>query len=188
VMWFLLDLRRDGKVTAIGAATAIIVGCVVITPAGGYISPMWAIALGAFAALPSYAIIVWRPRTRLDETLDVLAAHGTAGLVGIVATGLVAEVGWNGISNGLFYGDAGQFAWQVVAALVAPTYAFAMTFALLKLLGLFMPLRVSELEEQIGLDTQQHGEEAYTSAEGAILVVPEDGHAGFESAPVPVNA
>ena len=75
---------RGGKVTAIGAATAIIVGCVVITPAGGYISPMWAIALGALAALPSYAVIVWRPRTRVDETLDVLAAHGIAGFTGIL--------------------------------------------------------------------------------------------------------
>ena len=179
-MWMLLDLRYGGKITAIGAATAIIVGCVVITPAGGYVSPMWAIALGAFAALPSYAIIVWRPRTRLDETLDVLAAHGTAGLVGIVATGLVAQVGWNGLSDGLFYGDAGFFGWQVIAALVAPTYAFLMTFGLLKLLGLVMPLRVTDNCEQIGLDTQEHGEEAYTSAEGAILVVPEDGAFAFE--------
>src|SRR3954469_10027010 len=181
VVWFLLDLRYGGRVTAIGAATAIIVGCVVITPAGGYVSPMWALALGAFAALPSYAIIVWRPRTRLDETLDVLAAHGTAGFVGIVLTGLVAQVGWNGISDGLLYGDAGQFAWQVIAALVAPVYAFVMTFGILKLLVRVMPLRVSEREEQIGLDTQEHGEEAYSSSEGAILVLPEVEAFGVEA-------
>jgi len=78
VVWFALDLFRGRKVTAIGAATAIVVGCVAITPAGGYISPGWAMLLGALAALPSYAIIVWRTRTRVDETLDVLAAHGTA--------------------------------------------------------------------------------------------------------------
>ncbi|HET7444059.1 MAG TPA: ammonia channel protein, partial [Solirubrobacterales bacterium] len=69
VVWFLLDLARGRKVTAIGAATAIIVGCVLITPAAGYISPMAAILLGAAGAIPSYFLIVWRPRTRVDETL-----------------------------------------------------------------------------------------------------------------------
>ena len=82
VAWFVLDLIRGRRVTAIGAATAIIVGCVAITPAGGFVSPGWAMALGALAALPSYAVIVWRTRTRVDETLDVLAAHGIAGLTG----------------------------------------------------------------------------------------------------------
>ncbi|MHB8533226.1 MAG: ammonium transporter, partial [Solirubrobacteraceae bacterium] len=63
VVWFLLDLIRGRQVTAIGAATAIVVGCVAITPAGGYVSPAWALALGALAALPSYTVIVWRTRT-----------------------------------------------------------------------------------------------------------------------------
>ena len=189
VVWMLLDFRRDGRVTAIGAATAIVVGCVAITPAGGYISPMWALVLGAFAAVPSYLVIAFRPRTRLDETLDVLAAHGLAGLTGIVTIGLVAQVGWNGISDGLLYGNAAQFGWQLVAALVAPTYAFAMTFGLLKLLGAVMPLRVTDAAESLGLDIQQHGEEAYSSAEGAILVVPENADAlGWEPDPVPVRA
>jgi Amt family ammonium transporter len=186
-VWMFLDWRRDGRPTAIGAATAIVVGCVAITPAGGYISPMWAIVLGAVGALPSYAVIAWRPRTRLDETLDVLAAHGLAGLTGIVFIGLVAQIGWNGFSDGLLYGDAGQFAWQVIAALVAPAYAFTMTFGLLKLLGALMPLRVSEGDESTGLDVRQHGEEAYSSAEGAILVVPEHGVGpAWEPEPVPV--
>src|SRR5204862_6276315 len=127
--------------TGSGAATAFAVACVAITPAGGYIGPMWAIGLGAFAAVPSYFVIGFRPRTRLDETLDVLAAHGLAGLTGIVTIGVVAQVGWNGISNGLLYGDASQLLWQVIAALVAPVYAFVATFALLKVLGVFMPLR-----------------------------------------------
>jgi ammonium transporter, Amt family len=178
VVWFALDLFRGRKVTAIGAATAIIVGCVLITPAGGFISPGWAMALGALGALPSYAIIVWRPRTRVDETLDVLAAHGTAGFVGILFIGFVAQVGWNGISDGLFYGNADQLLWQALAAIATPAYAFGMTFALLKLMGALMPLRTTELEEAIGMDVTQHGEEAYASGEGAILVTPESGLEG----------
>jgi Amt family ammonium transporter len=170
VVWFALDLIRGRKVTAIGAATAIIVGCVVITPAGGYVSPGWAMALGALAALPCYAMIVWRPRTRVDETLDVLAAHGVAGLTGILLLGLVAQKSWNGVSDGLLYGNADQFLWQLIAAAAVPAYAFVATFILLKVIGAVMPLRASEHEEALGMDIVQHGEEAYVTGEGAILI------------------
>jgi ammonium transporter, Amt family len=174
-VWFILDLIRARQVTAIGAATAIIVGCVGITPAAGFISPTWAMVLGVVAALPSYAVIVLRPRSRVDETLDVLAAHGVAGLTGILFIGFFAQLKWNGVSNGLFYGDAGQLGWQAIAVVAAPAYAFAMTFVLLKLIGLVTPLRVTEHEEAVGLDVMCHGEEAYASGEGAILVLPSDG-------------
>ncbi|HEY3492590.1 MAG TPA: ammonium transporter, partial [Solirubrobacterales bacterium] len=106
LVWFALDVIRGRKVTAIGAATAIIVGCVLITPAGGFISPGWAMLLGALGAIPSWAIIAYRTRTRVDETLDVLAAHGTAGLFGILFIGFFAQESWNGMSDGLFYGNA----------------------------------------------------------------------------------
>jgi Amt family ammonium transporter len=177
ITWFVLDLIRGRKVTAIGAATAIIVGCVLITPAGGFISPGWAMVLGFVGALPCYAMIMWRPRTRVDETLDVLAAHGLAGFTGILFLGLVAQVGWNGVADGLFYGDAGQFWSQALAAVVTPAYAFIMTFLLLKLVGAVMPLRATERDEAIGMDVVQHGEEAYVTGEGAILVLP-DGDSG----------
>jgi Amt family ammonium transporter len=175
LVWFALDLIRGRKVTAIGAATAIVVGCVAITPAGGFISPGWAMLLGALAALPSYAIIVWRTRTRVDETLDVLAAHGLAGFTGILFIGFFAEFAWNGASDGLFYGNAAQLGDQALAALVTPIYAFVATFVLLKLIGLIMPLRASEHEEALGMDVVQHGEEAYATGEGAILIAPESG-------------
>jgi Amt family ammonium transporter len=171
--WFVLDLVRGRRVTAIGAATAIIVGCVLITPAGGFISPGWAMVLGFLGALPCYFAIQWRPRTRVDETLDVLAAHGVAGFTGILFLGLVAQIGWNGVADGLFYGDAGQFWSQALAAAVTPAYAFIATFILLKLVGAVMPLRASEHDEAVGMDVVYHGEEAYASGEGAILVQPD---------------
>jgi Amt family ammonium transporter len=175
IVWFGLDLMRGRKVTAIGAATAIIVGCVLITPAGGYVSPGWAMLLGALGAIPSYAIIVWRTRTRVDETLDVLAAHGTAGLIGILFIGFFAQEVWNGASDGILYGNAGQLWDQAKAALAAPTYAFVATFVLLKAIGAVMPLRASDREEAMGMDVVQHGEEAYVTGEGAILLLPDDG-------------
>ncbi|CAB4912892.1 unannotated protein [freshwater metagenome] len=171
VVWIVLDLVRGRQATAIGAATAVVVGCVAITPAGGYVSPGWALAIGAIAALPCYFAILWRPRTRVDETLDVLSAHGVAGLTGTLLIGFVAQSTWNdGAGNGLLYGDAGQLWSQVVAVLAAPTYAFVMTWILIKGLGLLMPLRGPENEEALGMDLTHHGEEAYASGEGAILI------------------
>ena len=129
--------------------------------------------LGVVVTLPCYAVVALRPRTRVDETLDVLAAHGVAGLTGILFIGFFAQQGWNGVADGLVYGDAGQFVSQLVAAVAAPVYAFAMTYVLLRVLGALMPLRGSAHEEAIGMDIVHHGEEAYVTGEGAILLRPE---------------
>ena len=182
VTWFALDLIRGRQITAIGAATAIIVGCVLITPAGGFISPAWAMALGFAGAVPCWFAIQWRPRTRVDETLDVLAAHGIAGFFGILFIGFFAQVAWNGIADGAVYGNWEQLKDQVIAVIAVPAYAFGMTWLLLKGLGALMPLRATEKEEALGMDVTYHGEEAYATGEGAILVTPE---AGIEE-PVPV--
>ena len=180
--WIVIDLIRGRKATAVGAATAIIVGCVLITPAGGFISPGWAMALGVIGTFPSYAIIVWRPRTQVDETLDVLAAHGMAGFFGILFIGLVAQADWNGLADGVFYGEWETMKWQAFAAAAAPVYAFVMTYVLLRVMQAVMPLRATERDEALGMDVIDHGEEAYPMGEGAILVSPE---AGIDE-PVPV--
>jgi ammonium transporter, Amt family len=180
--WFALDAWRGKRITAIGAATAIIVGCVAITPAGGYVSPGFAMLLGALAAIPCWLVITYRPRTRVDETLDVLAAHGVAGFTGILFIGFFAQESWNGTSDGWIFGNFDQLVDQFLAAVATPAYAFGATFVLLKLIGAVMPLRAAEREEALGMDVTYHGEEAYASGEGAILVSPE---AGIEE-PVPV--
>jgi Amt family ammonium transporter len=174
VVWFALDVLRGRKVTAVGAATAIIVGCVLITPAGGFVSPGWAMLLGALGAIPSWAIIAYRTRTRVDETLDVLAAHGASGFFGILFIGFFAQESWNGVSDGLLYGNVDQLWDQALAALAAPVYAFVATFILLKVIGALMPLRATDREEAMGMDVNQHGEEAYVTGEGAILLLPDD--------------
>jgi Amt family ammonium transporter len=140
---------------------------------------MSAILLGAIGAVPSYLFIVWRPRTRLDETLDVLAAHGISGFFGILFIGFFASAGWSGIAggDGVFYGGAGQLWDQAQAALAAPAYAFVGTYVLLRAIGAVAPLRVREHEEGTGLDVAEHGEEAYVHGDGAILISPEAGFA-----------
>src|SRR5215213_3978911 len=181
IAWFVLDLLRGRKVTAIGAATAIIVGCVGITPAGGFISPGWALVLGVVVTIPCYALVAYRPRTRVDETLDVLAVHGLAGFVGILYIGFVAQEAWNGVEaaglapngDGLLYGGGALLGDQALAALLTPLYAFGATFIILSAIKLVVGLRSTEYEESIGLDVVYHGEEAYPTGEGAILVTPE---------------
>src|SRR6266571_3442780 len=113
--WTLLDLKRSGRATAVGAATAIVVGLVAVTPAAGFISPLSAILLGAVAAFPSYYALLWRARTRLDDSLDVIAAHGVGGTVGALLTGILAQKSWNGVADGVLFGNPKQIAIQAAA-------------------------------------------------------------------------
>lgn len=172
LVWMLLDLVRTGKVTAVGVATAIVVGLVAITPAAGFIAPLSAIALGALAAFPSYFALVWRARTRLDDSLDVFAAHGVGGLTGALLTGVFAQESWNGVTNGLLFGNPMQVVIQAVAVFAVAAYTAVGTFVILRAIAAVTALRVPDLAERLGLDVSEHGEQAYTSGEGAILLLP----------------
>ena len=184
VVWALLDHFRTGNVTAVGVATAIVVGLVAITPASGFISPGYALILGAVAAVPSYAVLQWRARTRLDDSLDVFAAHGIGGMSGAILTGVFASAVWGG-ADGLLSGNPGQVGIQAVAILAVAAYCGVMTFIILKVIGIVSPLRPSEKEEARGMDLLNHGEEAYASSSGAILLLDEEmnGGSGAGSSP-----
>jgi len=166
VVWTFLDMMRSGKPTAVGCATAIVVGLVAITPAAGFISPMSAIALGAIAAVPSYLALIIRAKTSLDDSLDVVAAHGVGGTVGALLTGVFAEKSINGVFDGLIAGNPGQVGIQALAVGTAIVYSGVMSFILLKVIGLFIPLRASQSDEATGLDVTMHGEEAYLHGGG----------------------
>ncbi len=172
--WTLVDLVRGGRVTAIGAATAIVVGLVVITPAAGYVGPTAAMAMGALGAIPSYFALIYRARTKLDDSLDVVAAHGTGGATGAILTGVFADPAWSGGPSGLLAGNPGQIVVQLYSVIVVLAYSGVATFVILKLVGLVLPLRISGRVEGVGLDVAEHGEEAYTTGDGAILVSPGD--------------
>jgi Amt family ammonium transporter len=173
VVWSLLEFRSSGKVTAVGVATAIVVGLVAITPAAGFISPGYALLLGAIAAVPSYLVLQWRAGTRLDDTLDVFAAHGVGGASGAILTGVFATAAVGGAS-GLVDGNPGQVLTQAIAIIAVAVYTGAMTFILLKVIGAVTPLRPSEREEAVGMDILSHGEEAYASADGSILILDDE--------------
>jgi ammonium transporter, Amt family len=174
VVWSLLDYSRTGRATAVGAATGIVVGLVAITPAAGFVSPAGALILGAVAALPSYFVIALRSRTRIDDSLDVFAGHGVGGLTGALLTGVLAQKIWNSAGNdGLLFGNPAQLGVQVIGCLSAAAYAGIMTFVILKGLAVVMSLRAVPRVEGVGMDVSQHGEEAYASGEGSILVPPD---------------
>src|SRR3954463_7717414 len=145
VVWTLLDAVRQNKPTAVGCATAIVVGLVAVTPAAGFIGPMSAIALGAIAAVPSYFGIIYRSKTTMDDSLDVVAAHGLGGTVGALLTGVFAQKALNGVADGALFGNPGQLGIQAVAVGASIVYSGVMSFILLKVIGLVIPLRaVSE--------------------------------------------
>jgi Amt family ammonium transporter len=161
VVWTLLDWIRLGKSTAVGAATAIVVGLVAITPAAGFISPMNGLILGAIAAVPSYFALIIRAKTSLDDSLDVVAAHGVGGTVGALLTGVFAEKSLNGLFDGLIAGNPGQVGIQAMAVVTAIVYSGVASFVLLKVINLVIPIRADGSDEGTGLDLTQHGEEAY---------------------------
>jgi Amt family ammonium transporter len=170
VVWTLLDAMRSGKPTAVGAATAIVVGLVAVTPAAGFISPLNALILGGIAAVPSYFVIQLRAKTSFDDSLDVLAAHGVGGTVGALLTGVFADKSLNTVADGLLYGNPGQLLIQATAVLAAIVYSGVASFILLKLIGLVIPLTATASEQIEGIDISAHGEEAYMHASGAAMV------------------
>jgi Amt family ammonium transporter len=183
-VWMLLDRLRTGKFTAVGAATGIVVGLVAITPAAGFVGPLAAIALGGLAAIPSYYGILWRSRTRLDDSLDVVAAHGLGGVTGALLTGVFASAAWGG-TDGLLRGNPALLGKQALALLATVAWSGVVSFGLFKLLAALAALGVDRRAEGRGLDVALHGEEAYGSGEGAILVLADGRPASPQTVPPP---
>ncbi|MGH7448855.1 MAG: ammonium transporter, partial [Longimicrobiales bacterium] len=160
--WIVIDLIRTGHSTAVGAATGLVVGLVAVTPAAGFVTPVGALAIGGIAAGASYAAIQLRARTRVDDSLDVFACHGVAGIMGALLTGVFATTSVNpGGADGLLYGGRGLVLTQAAAVAATVVFAGAMTAGILKLISLVMPLRVPVSAELGGLDLSEHGESAH---------------------------
>src|SRR5881296_2361412 len=162
VTWAALDLMRTGKITAVGAATGLVVGLVGITPAAGYVKPLSGLLIGVLAAGVSYTAIQIRSRTKLDDALDVFSCHGLAGMAGALLTGVFATKLVNPAGgDGLLAGNAGQMGVQLLAVLATVAFAALGTLGILKLVQVTIGARADVPEESAGLDLSQHGEEAY---------------------------
>lgn len=160
--WMTASWIRHKQPSVLGAACGAVAGLVGITPAAGFVTPVASIIIGFLAGLGCFLAVEKVMRGRVDDALDVFGVHGVGGIIGAIATGFFATTAVNeGGADGLFYGNPGLVVTQIIAVVVVAAYAAIVTFGLLKLIDATVGLRVSETEEQIGLDTTQHGEVAY---------------------------
>ncbi|GGR08433.1 ammonium transporter [Deinococcus ruber] len=167
--WLAWEMLRGQKPTAVGAATGAVVGLVAITPACGYVSPMASIVIGVVAASASFWAVQLKHRFRLDDALDVFACHGVAGIVGALLTGVFASKWVNQtIAGGVVDGNWSQLGTQFIGVLTTLAFVGVGSFVLLKLIGLVMPLRVTERQEVDGIDQASHEEEGYREAENSL--------------------
>jgi Amt family ammonium transporter len=160
--WMTVSWLHKGAPSVLGAAAGAVAGLVAITPASGYVDVSASILIGLGAGVFCYAGIQLTKRLRVDDALDVFGVHGVGGAWGAIATGVFATVAVNSAAkDGLIAGNPGQLGIQLVAVAAVITYSAAMTFVILKLIDLFVGLRVPEHEEVLGLDASQHRETAY---------------------------
>ena len=163
--WVGIDWLRTGRPSVVGAATGAIAGLATITPASGFVGPMPALVIGLAAGGLCYGAVELKNRLRLDDSLDVWAVHGVGGTIGMLAAGIFVGVGFMGISDLTLPGtDRGeQIIRQLGAIGAAWGWSFVLTLAILFALKWTIGLRVSEEEEEEGLDLSQHSEKAYVS-------------------------
>jgi Amt family ammonium transporter len=158
--WMAMSWLVHKKPSVVGAASGAVAGLVAITPASGFVEPMPALIIGLVVGIVSFLAVQLRARWRLDDSLDVWAVHGMGGTWGALATGIFAAAAIGGV-EGVWHGNPGQFANQMIAVAATWIYSFTMTFVILKILDKLMGLRVTPQDEAVGLDVSQHGEPAY---------------------------
>jgi len=169
--WMFFDVIKGKKPSVLGFCIGAVVGLVAITPAAGFVGIPQSIVIGLIAAVVSnIAIAIKQKSTTLDDTLDVFPCHGIGGMVGMLMTGVFASTAVHGIPggpNGLFYGNPEFFFTQLKAMGIVVGYSFAVSYGIFKLINFIVPMRVSELEEELGLDETQHNEKY---VQGTLLV------------------
>ena len=160
--WMTVSWLHKGAPSVLGAAAGAVAGLVAITPASGYVDVSSSILIGLGAGVFCYTAIQLTKRLRVDDALDVFGVHGVGGAWGAIATGIFATVAINsGAKDGLLAGNPGQLGIQVIAVGASIVYSAVMTFVILKVIDVFVGLRVPESEEVLGLDASQHREAAY---------------------------
>ena len=160
--WIAIEWKLHGKATTLGAASGAVAGLATVTPAAGFVGPLSAALIGVMAGAVCYLGILAKNKFRYDDSLDVVGIHGVGGVFGLLAAGLFASklVNPDG-ADGLFFGNPSQLAIQGVAILVTIVYSFAITYILFKVVDKLFGLRVSENDEIVGLDLNQHEETGY---------------------------
>lgn len=161
--WIIMEWIHRGKPTTLGAASGAVAGLVAITPGSGFVGPAAALIIGALGGIICYGGILLKSKLGYDDSLDVVGIHGLGGTWGALATGLFAStlINPNG-ANGLFFGNPGQLWIQFITVIATATFVFVMTSIILKVVDVIVGLRVTEEDEERGLDISQHNETGYS--------------------------
>lgn len=163
--WFLLEWMY-GRPSLIGIASGAVAGLVAITPGAGFVPPIAGIPIGAIASIICFYAIRLRKKTGIDDALDVFGVHGVGGTWGVIAAGIFCSLAVNPAgANGLLTGNPAQLLKQLLGIGAVGAFAFVGTIVLGKIVNAIVGLRVSEKEEEEGLDISQHGEQAYDDNE-----------------------
>lgn len=169
VSWLLIETVTTGKATLVGASTGLVIGLVAITPGAGFV-PMWAAIIIGLLVSPIcyFGVSFIKGKLKIDDALDAFGCHGIGGIWGGLATGIFGGSSINEVArwNGLAFGETKLFIAQVVGILVSIAVAVVGTLICAAIVKLFIPLRVDEKSERIGLDMTEHGENAYPSFNG----------------------
>ncbi|WP_236898636.1 MULTISPECIES: ammonium transporter [Clostridium] len=167
--WMLIEKVKHGKPTLLGAATGAVLGLVAITPGAGFV-PLWSSIIIGIAVSPICFFFVEKVKAKFgyDDALDAFGCHGIGGIWGGIATGIFGQTAINPVAqwNGLFYGDVKLFIAQIMSIVITIIFAGGMTFLIIKVMKMFMDIRVDSSEEADGLDVAEHGESAYPSFNG----------------------
>jgi Amt family ammonium transporter len=162
--WSVFDRVRNGKPTAVGAASGAVSGMVAITPSCGFLSPFWALVLGLIVGVLCAIAVDFKYILGFDDSLDVVGIHLVAGVIGTLFIGLAGEVGGSPI--GLFFtGDPLQLGKQAVGVVAVGVFAFGASWLIAKGIEKTMGFRVSSVDEIAGVDAVMHGETAYSQAD-----------------------
>ena len=161
--WLVVEKLVAGHATTLGAASGAVAGLVAITPCAGFVGGMAPVFIGLAAGAVCYAALKLKAKLRLDDSLDVIAVHLVGGTLGALLLGLFADKGVNALgADGLFFGGGiALLGKQALAVLVTFVFSFVVTYIVARILDRTIGLRISDDDEQIGLDQSQHAETAY---------------------------
>lgn len=164
ISWVIVERLHRGKSTMLGAASGAVAGLVAITPGAGFVTPLSSIFIGLIGGAVCYlAISVLKAKFGYDDALDAFGCHGIGGTWGALATGIFATTSINPAgADGLFYGNSSLLGIQAMSVGITIVFVVTATFIILKVISLFMKLRVSDEQESNGLDLSLHGERAYS--------------------------
>lgn len=152
--WIVVEWKISGRPTVLGIASGAVAGLVSITPAAGFVEPIWAIIIGFVGGMVCFFAVQSKFKLNIDDSLDAVGIHGVGGIWGSIATGIFA-------ATGVVAGNWGLLKIQLMSTAGTIIYSLVMTSVIIIVLDKVMGLRVTKDDEVLGLDISQHGERGY---------------------------